>query len=321
MDATSEPLAATTLAEGLTGIARKGLDLSHVLTTVTTHHAIDATKALAHCHHIALDGSCLPRLQDFTNEIAEWVLDYVIPRTKLMTAQSSDNTERRLKEARLRREAIDTFKTSGISGEQGEMLLFVLSESLLHLPQLLCKMDLKTDHDMHFFGVDGVHCGADSADPDRLAVYWCESKVHKTLDGALTEAFDGLKPFLLGPGSGEKDKRRELALLDRYMDLGDDDIQERVLQALNPNSPAFNAISWRGLCLVGFDYAYPSKPNEKKHADFLKEVSDKFPDWAKMVTARAKNRNLETFEIHVFYVPFGFCEDFRKCMAVSLGIA
>src|SRR6516162_5701618 len=135
------------LADRLAAATRPGLDLTPVLTTVTTHASIEDTKVIAHCHHVALDGSCLPRLSDFTDEVANWLLDYVTPRRLLMEATSSNEQEARLKNERLRRQAIETFKRHGMSGEQGEMLLFVLAESLLKLPQLLCKMDLKTDRE------------------------------------------------------------------------------------------------------------------------------------------------------------------------------
>ncbi|UUO32216.1 MULTISPECIES: Hachiman antiphage defense system protein HamA [unclassified Bradyrhizobium] len=120
-----------TLAERFAAVTRRGLDLTPVLTTVTTHAVAEHTKAVAHCHHVALDGSCLPRLSDFTDEVANWLLDYVTPRRLLMAASSSNQQEARLKNERLRRQAIDTFKRYGMSGEQGEMLLFVLAESLL----------------------------------------------------------------------------------------------------------------------------------------------------------------------------------------------
>lgn len=308
-----------TLAKRLGDIARKGLDFSHVLTTVSTHEKIDGTNAIAHCHHIALDGSSLPRLQDFTDEVAHWLLDYVIPRSKLMEATSADPTETRLKNERLRKQAVETFKKQGLSGEQGEMLLFVLAEAFLGLPQLLCKMDLKTDSEMHFHGLDGVHCGPGGAE-NNLAVYWCESKVHKDLDGALSEALDGLKPFLVSAGTGDPDKRRELALLDRYMDLGDPDLQKQILDSINPNSVAFNSVSWRGLCLVGFDHDYPQKPNQIEADKFTAQVKAQFPEWCNKVKSRAKYRQLESFEIHVFYMPLGFCNDFRESMKRSLGL-
>jgi hypothetical protein len=309
-----------TFADRLAAVARTGLDLSPFLTTVSTHEKVAGTNALAHCHHIALDGSCLPRLADFTDEVANWLLDYVIPRRKLMETTSSSLHEVRLKNERLRRAAIDTFKKHGLSGEQGEMLLFVLAETFLGLPQLLCKMDLKTDSEMHFHGLDGVHCGPGNG-PNDLAVYWCESKVHKDLDSALSEALDGLKPFLLSAGSGGPDKRRELALLDRYMDLNDPELQKLVLDCLNPNSVAFNSVSWRGICLIGFDHEYPNKPNTMRRDDFTREIKNHFPDWCAKIMSRAKNRNMESFELHVFYVPFGFCEDFRQAMKRSLGLA
>lgn len=308
-----------TLADRLAEIARKGLDFSHVLTTVTTHERVEGTNAIAHCHHIALDGSSLPRLQDFTNEIANWILEYIIPRTELMEATSSNLTETRLKNERLRREALDTFKEKGLTGEQGEMLLFVLAEAFLGLPQLLCKMDLKTDKKMHFHGLDGVHCGPGST-ANHLAIYWCESKVHKNIDNALSQAFDGLKPFLISAGSGEADKRRELVLLKRYMDLGDTSLQKLVLDSINPQSVAFNSVSWRGICLIGFDHEYPNKPNKIKHDEFTTQVKSLFPQWCGKVLTRAKNRNLESFEIHIFYMPLGFCDDFREAMKKSLGL-
>ncbi len=128
-----------------------------------------------------------------TDEVANWYWT-TSPEKRSSGSSSGSAREVRLKQERLRRDAISTFKRHGMSGEQGEMLLFVLAENFLKLPQLLCKMDLKTDPEMHFHGLDGIHCGGGNS-PDQLAVYWCESKVHKNLDNAISEALDGLKPF------------------------------------------------------------------------------------------------------------------------------
>lgn len=310
-----------TLGEALRGISRSGLDLSHVLTSATLHHQVQSTKIFAHCHHVALDGSSLPRLQDLSDAIAEWVTDYAVPRSAIEKAHEGTPHEMRLKLNRMKNEALATFKRKGMSGEQGELLMFVLAEAFLRLPQLLCKMDLKTDSEVHFHGIDGVHCGTAPGDDDRLAVYWCESKVHKSLDDALSDAFDGLKPFLLQAGTGGKDKKRELALLDRYMDLGSVEIAARIIDTINPNSTAFNKIHWGAICLIGFDHEYPTKPNQVSHDTFLAQISAAFPDWAAKAGTRALNRGLESFETHIFYMPFGFCQDFRDAMRQSLGLA
>lgn len=313
-------IAEQTLGEALRSIARAGTGLSHVLTTATVHHKVQNTRVVAHCHHVALDGSSMPRLQDLSDAIAEWVTDYAIPRSVIEKMEEGSAHEKRLKHNRLRTRAIETFKAKGMSGEQGELLMFVLAESFLNLPQLLCKMNLKTDNEVHFHGIDGVHCGAAPDDDERLAVYWCESKVHKSLDGALSEAFDGLMPYLLAPGAGQKDKRRELALLDNFMDIGSAAIAERIIATINPDGPAFNDIHWGALCLIGFDHDYPAKPNAVTKAEFLEAIDAAFPAWAAKAESRAKSRGLESFEIHIFYMPLGFCEEFREAMKISLGL-
>lgn len=308
-----------TLQDALTSIIKlEESALSHVLVTVENKKAVPTTRLLVNCHHVALDGSSLPRLKDLTDSLALWAQEYVIPRSALKEADAHQPHVRRLKEAQLRREALDAFKTKGISGEQGELLMFILAEALLGLPQLLCKMDLKTDPEMHFHGVDGVHCGI-ADDGKSLAIYWCESKVHKDIADALSEALDGLKPFLLGPGTGDKDKRRELALLKRYMDLGNDDLRNLILNSLNPDRVEFNKVSWRGICLVGFDLdCYPTKPNTKSADIVLAEVQKELESWTKSAKTMAKNRSLESFAIHIIFVPFGFCADFRDAMIASL---
>jgi hypothetical protein len=71
-----------------------------------------------------------------------------------------------------RRSFTDLAKT----GEGSEMLLFLLAERFLKLPQVLCKMDLKTDSRMHYHGADGVYAGI--APEGMLKLYWGESKIY-----------------------------------------------------------------------------------------------------------------------------------------------
>lgn len=59
--------------------------------------------------------------------------------------------------AALHEEAKRSFTDLALTGEGGEMLLFLLAERLLKLPQILCKMDLKTDTRLHYHGADGVY--------------------------------------------------------------------------------------------------------------------------------------------------------------------
>lgn len=290
------------------------------LTTVCHKSEVVDTKIVVNCHHVALDGSGQPRLLDLTEALAEWMIDYAIPRRALLEIENDPDHVRRRKTLALRNQAKNTFKKNGMSGEQGEMLMFVIAEAILGLPQLLCKMDLKTDPEMHFHGLDGVHCGV--GNNDNLAVYWCESKVHKDVSKAIGGALDGLKPFLLSAGAGDEDKKRELALVNRYMDLGDDTLQKLVLDALNPAKVEFNSVEWRGICFVGSDTdLYPDTPNSKSKETLAIELNVELEKWMKSLRTRSIKRNLETFDIHFIFVPFGFCEDFRREMSAALEVS
>ncbi|PHR60970.1 MAG: hypothetical protein COA43_04825 [Robiginitomaculum sp.] len=309
-----------TLAEGLSNISKfSPNELDAYLTTVCHVAELDETLVKINCHHVALDGSDLPRLADLTDAVASWIIDYAIPRRAIDLINEQPVSTRARKFVELQNQAKHTFKTKGMSGEQGEMLMFVLAEAILGLPQLLCKMDLKTDPEMHFHGLDGVHCGATTE--GHLAVYWCESKVHKNVSKATSEALDGLKPFLLSSGTGDSDKKRELALLDRYMDLGDAELKGMVLNSLNPAKPEFNNVDWRGICFVGFDSdLYPTDPKSKSKSVLLEQVTEQLSSLKKSLKVKVKNRGLQVFDIHFIYVPFGFCEDFRKEMHRSLSV-
>lgn len=260
----------------------------------------------------------MPRLRDLTDKIAEWVVHYSIPRSAIQKVENEPNSTRKL--LALQRQAKETFKTRGMSGEHGEMLMFVIAEAILGLPQLLCKMDLKTDTEVHFHGLDGVHCGPGDTE-NSLAVYWCESKVFKNLGDAITDALKGLEPFLTGAGTGDKDKRRELALLNRYMDLGDADLQELVLESLDPSNEKFNHVNWKGICFIGFESdLYPDTPKTKSKSDLLAELQTELLKWKTSIATKVKNKSLDNFEIHFVLVPFALVENFRTEMKKSLGL-
>nr|WP_240544038.1 DUF1837 domain-containing protein [Bradyrhizobium canariense] len=74
-----------------------------------------------------------------------------------------------------RRSFTDLAKT----GEGGEMLLFLLSERFLKLPQVLCKMGLKTDSRMHYHGADGVYAGV--THEGLLKLYWASQRSTRNL--------------------------------------------------------------------------------------------------------------------------------------------
>lgn len=91
---------------------------------------------------------------------------------------------------KLRQEAQETFVDSVKSGELGELILFVLAEKFLKLPQVICKMNLKTSSNMHFHGADGVFLG--KTENNNLALYWGESKIYEHFSTAVEDCLNSL---------------------------------------------------------------------------------------------------------------------------------
>jgi Cap4 SAVED domain len=114
------------------------------------------------------------------------VADYAIPRSQLAKAKARD-TKYNSTEAvtALVEQARRSFTDLAKTGEGGEMLLFLLAERFLKLPQVLCKMDLKTDTRMHYHGADGVYAGV--TPEGMLKLYWGESKIYKDAATAIKD--------------------------------------------------------------------------------------------------------------------------------------
>ena len=122
------------------------------------------------------------------------VADYAIPRTKLAKAKARDikyNSTEAV--TALVEQARRSFTDLAKTGEGGEMLLFLLAERFLKLPQVLCKMDLKTDTRMHYHGADGVYAGV--TPEGMLKLYWGESKIYKDAATAIKDCLASLAPF------------------------------------------------------------------------------------------------------------------------------
>ena len=120
------------------------------------------------------------------------MVDFAIPRSKIQEASDElklTGSSRRW--ARLTREASSLFTDLAKTGEGGELILFVLAEHVFKLPQIICKMSLKTSGHVHYHGADGVHASVDSQDGS-LCLHWGESKMYSDPKRLINERIDYL---------------------------------------------------------------------------------------------------------------------------------
>lgn len=296
-------------------------DLGGLLHDVETDGPISGTRVRSHCHLVALDGNGRPRVAELVRRVAHHVLAYAIPRSAVAQAiEKYKKTGSSADLVRLQNQARSLFTKVKTSGEGGELLLFALAELYLKLPQLMCKMDLKTSTEMHFHGADGLHCGPGD-EVGNLALYWCESKIYTDFSSAVKDCLGALAKMLLSEGGTGSSTDRDLQILDRKLDLSDSELEEALGNYLDPNHPNFNALEMRGICLVGFDCAeYPTKSNTASTIEIRQAIEQLLPDWKSRIGTRVKSENIESFVIHFICLPLPAAENFRSLMAKELSL-
>lgn len=303
------------LEERLNSLIRgKGTKLSAHLEEVAFNINVDQTKAKTHCYMLQLDGNGRPKTKALVDFVAERILDYSIPRSQFEKAKKLVIDEDTSSEfIKLQAKARELFTHLSNTGEGGELLLYILTQEFLKIPQLFCKMPLKTSSKMHYHGVDGIHAEYDKSQ-DVLALYWGESKMYSDINSAMSECFKSLKEYLLHEDGHNSPQQRDLQLAKDGLDLNDPDLEGLLVRYFDKDDSLNNKLQYRGICLIGFDSKkYPTKPNTVATNDVLSEIQKEIDDWKTKLSKKIKSHtNLETFIIHVFLIPFPDVETFRS---------
>ena len=290
------------------------------LTLVERDVVIDDHLVKIHCHCLSVDGN--GRIQP--NRLAEFmrnaVVDYAIPRSKLATAKARDikfNSTEAVGE--LVERAKRSFTDLANTGEGGEMLLFLLAERFLKLPQILCKMDLKTDARMHYHGADGVYAGVTSE--GTLKLYWGESKIYSNPTAAIRDCFKSLAPLLVEPEHEDAGRERDLMLLSDKADLSNPALTEALKRYFDKSSIMSKRVQYCGLALIGFDATFYPKDSAKAVAEQIVLASrTALTEWSKRIGERLKLQKLDQVEIEVFCIPLPSAEGFRSAFLKAMGL-
>jgi hypothetical protein len=142
-------------------------------------------------------------------------------------------------------------------GEPGELILFILLETMLKAPQIACKMYLKTSEEMPVHGSDGIHLAFD--EPTKtLTLYWGESKIYSDLSKALDEVCSSITAFTTQK-NGKAPRYRDIDILKDHMDVQDEATREAILEYFDPYSEKHNKLREVYACFVGFDFSFFNK--------------------------------------------------------------
>ncbi|SFI05908.1 HamA C-terminal domain-containing protein [Methylobacterium brachiatum] len=273
-----------------------------------------------HCHCLAVDGNGRIQLRRLAEFMRNAAVDYALPRSKVAEAKARDakfNSTEAIAELveRAKRSFTDLAKT----GEGGEMLLFMLAERFLRLPQILCKMDLKTDDRLHYHGADGVYAGVTVEGV--LKLYWGESKVYDDAGDAIRSCLASLAPYLIEPEHEGAERERDLLLLSDKADLSEPILTEALKKYFDKSSKQSNRVRYCGLALVGFKAPFYPESNAQAVAEEIAGAArEALVDWREKIGKGLTANRLEDLEIEFFCVPLPSAQGFRDAFLEAMGL-
>ena len=277
---------------------------------------IPETNSKGYCYCLRVDANGKLRLHDLIEYIDSRIVDYAIPKKEIEEARHDLNeTGSTRKIIQLRKKAENLFTDLNNTGEGGEILLYILTQDILKLPQLISKMSLKTSPKMHYQGADGVHFQYNRT-TGNLELYWAEAKMYH-LNTALANCFESLKGFLLDPKgcTSTQERDKDLITSNIHQNINDEAIEDVLVGYFDKDRGQSNHLIYKGVCFIGFDYdKYPSDTDVTKTTEYIKNaVLTEYEKWHNTIGNKIKDHeNLDKKEIHVFLMPFPSVNDFRK---------
>lgn len=243
------------------------------------------------------------RERDFIDIIGNFIIEYALNKNEY-----ADRSPKNL--WNIVHIAKDRFRKSSPSGEIGELILFSLLESQRNAPQILNKMALKTDGNMHYHGLDGIHIGIHN---NEMILYYGESKFYKKINPAIDKAISDLDKF----NESLKDRKMEINLISNFIDKTKfDGFIDEIVSFLNPYEKdksklrevyaIFIGFNWSSIEEIDFDYIERDLQLELEKC--LLRNSKKIMEKCK---SSIKTSNLNN-TVEFFFIPFRDVEHIRK---------
>ena len=291
---------------------------------ITSRIEISDTQAKGYCYCLKIDANGNLRLKDLIDFIDTKLIEYAIPKKEIDEAtQYLNETRSPSKFEALKKKAKMLFTDLEKTGEGGEILLYILTQELLKIPQFISKMSLKTSGQLHYQGADGIHIKYDN-DTECLNLYWAEAKMYQKINDAIKNCFTSLKGFLTDPQGYNSTQERDIQLITANIsaNINDPKLEQVLVRYFDKDDNLSNQVVYKGICFIGFDYdKYPINGDlSKRTADIKAAIIAEHDDWYNTISKKIKSHTgLDTKEIHIFLMPFPSVADFRKHYLETIG--
>lgn len=268
---------------------------------------IDGTDAKVSLHFVRFDQLTKePRFGQLAKALAKHVVSFCLSartREGVKTRQEYEADE-----GELFMIARDYFRKLKDAGEVGELLLFFLLEAALGAPQVVCKMELKTNPNDEVKGADGIHVKWDDKD-EHLDVFLGEAKLYQDIGAAMTKALASVEDLYTQNRLDE-----ELHLVTAHFKHLDEEFQRRVTNWLNRETAAEECHIIHA-CLIGWDW------NQYKRLAYDRDgLFNEFEQQYRTYCTNIRNLLSTRFEtyahrhrsFHFLFIPFLSVGDFRN---------
>lgn len=263
---------------------------------------LDGFEATIRFHHLKFDANGEPKFRDLAQVLADHIIEYCF------SVRRRGKPRLPHQYARLSREGRAYLRKMSTSGEAGEMLLYFLLEAVLGAPQMVAKMELKTNPRMENFGSDGIHMRWNEAD-GRLDVFFGEAKLEQTVYSALDSLMTSLEDF-----HADNLLEHEIGLVTSHYKHADEHVKSAVLQMLDRKEPADDC-RINHACLVGYDWNEYGKLGEVKtadlHSEFTRRYAADLPRLHNLISSRFAGFTRRRLRFEIFFLPFRTVQEFR----------
>ncbi|MNY29637.1 hypothetical protein D3C86_1636890 [compost metagenome] len=194
------------------------------------------------------------------------------------------------------------------SGEVGELLLYFLQEAVLEAPQILCKMELKTNRKDEVKGADGIHINW-NINKNCLNLFIGESKLYQGYGSAIKSTLKSIDEL---HSNGKLDQ--EIKLVTSHFKHLDENLKNAVSTYLDDTNPE-GSINLIHSCLIGYDWPEYKKLLGPNRAEFIAHFEETY----RCDAEKLQNKLEELFSdfkhkhysYEFFFIPFAAVQEFR----------
>ncbi|MDD4913125.1 MAG: DUF1837 domain-containing protein [Sideroxydans sp.] len=283
---------------------------------VAHQHSIAGLEATIRLHHLKFDGNGRPMISALAETLYGHIIDYCLAVQHRTTPLTSIESAKLTKEARkLFIHPTNTPANPDTTGEAGEVLLYFLLESVLGVPQVVAKMELKTNPNDELKGSDGIHMCWNEQDK-LVDLFFGEAKLYQDVGGAITSALKSIATF-----HDNGMHQHEFSMVTKYFKYADANVKTAVTQLFEFGAPT-GEIRINHACLIGYDWQeYGSLPKLATPA-LTEEFKKRYLADSQRLHEHLQKR-FDTFQkkhlrFEVFFIPFPTVQEFRDAFNKAL---